>query len=102
MSFNEHKRNADEKPLGELIDRLMRAYGLDDKMKELDVINAWSELMGPAVAARTKSIRIHQKTLFLGMDSSVMREELQYGKQIIILRLNEYAGFEIINDIYFA
>jgi hypothetical protein len=31
-----------------------------------------------------------------------MREELQHGKQIIILRVNEKAGFELITDIYFG
>jgi len=31
-----------------------------------------------------------------------MRDELSYGKQIIIDRVNEKAGFEIINDIWFG
>lgn len=102
MSFSEHKRNSDDKPLGDIIEKLMKAYGLENKMKELDVIDAWEDLMGKAVAARTKTLKINQKTLFVVMDSSVMREELQHGKQIIIDRLNKFAGFEIINNIYFA
>lgn len=71
-------------------------------MKELDVINAWPELMGPAVANRTKDIRIKNKTLYLTLDSSVMRDELANGKSIIIHRINEKVGFEIINDIWFG
>ena len=68
----------------------------------MEVVAAWSELMGAAVANRTKEIRIQNKKLFLTIDSSVMREELLLGKQIIIQRVNEFAGQEIINDIWFS
>jgi hypothetical protein len=71
-------------------------------MKEMDLVAAWPELMGIAVANRTKEIRIQNKKLFLTIDSSVMREELLLGKQIIIDRLNDYAGQEIVTDIWFA
>jgi hypothetical protein len=31
-----------------------------------------------------------------------MREELKYGKSVIIQRVNEYAGKEIITDVWFS
>lgn len=100
--MNDNKRNSNEAPLGDIIEKLMRAYGLEKKMKEYDIISAWPELMGPAVANRTKEIRIQNKIMYLKMDSSVMRDELQHGKQIIIHRVNEKAGIELINDIWFG
>lgn len=102
MSMDEIKRNSNETPLSEVIDKLLRAYRLDGKMKELDVIEAWPEMMGIAVANRTKEISIRNKVLYLTMDSSVMRDELSYGKQIIIQRINQKAGFEIITDVWFG
>lgn len=96
------KRTSNEAPLKEVIDRWLKAYKLDGKMKEIEVVNAWPELMGTAVAHRTKEISIRNKTLYLKMESSVMRDELAHGKSIIIQRVNEFAGFEIINDIWFA
>ena len=96
------KRTSNEAPLKEVIDRWLKAYKLDGKMKEIEVVNAWPELMGTAVAHRTKEITIRNKTLYLKMESSVMRDELAHGKSIIIQRVNEHAGFEIINDIWFA
>jgi hypothetical protein len=59
-------------------------------------------LMGVAVANRTKEIRIQNRKLYLTIDSSVMREELLLGKKIIIDRLNDFAGQELVNDIWFA
>ncbi|XOV67482.1 MAG: DUF721 domain-containing protein [Fluviicola sp.] len=96
------KRNAEEAPLKDVLDRWLKAYGLEGKMKELDVINAWPELMGTAVANRTEEIKIKNKKLFLKMGSSVMRDELLQGKTVIIQRVNEYAGFEIIDDVWFG
>ena len=100
--MDEIKRTSNETPLSEVIDKLLRAYRLDGKMKELDIIDAWPEMMGTAVANRTKNISIRNKILYLTMDSSVMRDELSYGKQVIIQRINEKAGFEIINDVWFG
>ncbi len=100
--MDEKKRTSNQSTLGEVIDKLMKAYRLDGKLKEMDVIQAWGEMMGLAVANRTKNIQIRNKTLFLTMDSSVMRDELSYGKEVIIQRVNEKAGFEMITNVFFG
>lgn len=96
------KRTSSEAPLKEVLDRWLKAYGLEGKMKELDVINAWPELMGEAVAHRTTEIRIRNNKLFLKLGSSVMRDELLQGKSIIIQRVNEHAGIQLIDDVWFG
>ncbi|MFM6964179.1 MAG: DUF721 domain-containing protein [Sphingomonadales bacterium] len=95
------KRQGEEKPLGQLVKGIMKAYGLEEKMKSYDLIAAWPELMGPAVAQRTTDIRIENNILYLKIDSSVMRDELFHGKQIIIERCNQFAGEVLIRDIWF-
>jgi len=100
--MDERKRTSNQATIGELVDKLMKAYRLDGKLKEMDIIDSWGDMMGIAVANRTKNIVIRNKTLFLTMDSSVMRDELSHGKSIIIKRINEKAGYEIINDVYFG
>ena len=98
---SDNKRQEDGKPLKSLVDKILKAYRLQDKMKNYDLIAAWPELMGPAVAKRTTEIRIEKNVLYLKIDSSVMRDELFSGKQIIIARCNEYVGAELITDIWF-
>ena len=39
------RRKSNEAPLKDLIDRWVQAHGLESKMKEMEVINAWPELM---------------------------------------------------------
>jgi hypothetical protein len=99
--MSEKGRKNRESTIGEAIDRLLKAYRLDDKMVEMNVISAWEELMGKAVAMRTTSLFIHDGVLRVTMNSAVMRDELAAGKQIIILRVNEHAGKELIRDVWF-
>ena len=79
----------------------LKAMGLDQKMLELDLLSKWEELMGEAVSARTESKEIKEKILYLKINSSVMRDELFQSRSVIIKRLNEAAGFEIITDVFF-
>lgn len=99
--MSEFKRNSNEAPLKDLIDRFLKAYRLDGKMKEMDVLSGWKDMMGVAVANRTESLYIRNRVLHVKMSSSVMRDELAHGKQIILLRVNEYAGVKIIDDVWF-
>lgn len=99
--MSEFKRNATETPLKDLIDKFLKAYRLDGKMKEMDVLNGWKDMMGIAVANRTEKLYIRNRILHIKMSSSVMRDELAHGKQIILLRVNEYAGSKIIDDVWF-
>lgn len=100
--YSDLKRTSNEQPLKEVLDRWMKAYGFEDRAKQLEIVEAWPELMGTAVAHRTKEISIRNNILYLKMDSSVMRDELSHGKQVIIQRLNEFAGKEIIRDVWFG
>jgi hypothetical protein len=99
--MEEKKRSSEFKPLGDIVTRLMKAYQLDDKLLEVEVLSKWEEMMGKAVASRTRSISIKEKKLILELDSSVMREELLFGKNIIIERINKYAEKQIVTDVYF-
>jgi hypothetical protein len=100
--WNENKRSGNAAPMKDLVDKLMRAYQLQGKMTELDVLSKWEEMMGKAVAFRTTKLSIRDRVLYLELNSSVMRDELIHGKQIIIERVNKEAGFRIIEDIWFA
>ena len=104
MKFNleEFKRSSDNQPLKEVLDRMLQVYRLDSKLQEVDLIQAWPELMGPAVAYRTQKIFLKGSVLHVQIDSSVAREELAKGKQIIIDRLNDYAGKKLVTDLWFS
>ena len=94
-------RDSDEKPLGQIVGKIMKAYGLEKRMKEMDILKGWPEMMGVAVSNRTNSLKINNRILYISMDSAVMREELLNGRQIILQRVNDFAGEKIIDDVWF-
>jgi hypothetical protein len=100
--MNERERLENKTTIGDAIDKIMKAYRLDGKLKEIDVLSKWEEMMGRAVFLRTKNISIRNKILHLELDSSVMRDELLNGKTIIIQRVNQVAGYELITDVWFS
>ena len=101
MTNPDFLRDSDEKPLGDIVGKIMKAYGLEKRMKEMDILKGWPEMMGIAVANRTANLRINNRILYISMDSAVMREELLNGKQIILQRVNDFVGERIIDDIWF-
>ena len=101
MKNSDFLRDSDEKPLGQIVGKIMKAYGLEKRMKEMDILKGWSEMRGVAVANRTTNLRINDRILYISIDSAVMREELLNGKQIILHRVNDFAGERIIDDVWF-
>lgn len=99
--MDEKKRKSEFAPLGDVVNQLMKAYQLDGKWKEQEVLAKWEEMMGKAVALRTKKLYIRDRILYIQLDSSVMRDELADGKRVIIQRVNETANSNLIDDIWF-
>ncbi|MCF8346269.1 MAG: DUF721 domain-containing protein [Bacteroidales bacterium] len=88
-----------EKKIGSLLDDFVRANNLQQGLAEYRVTKGWNELLGKSVAMATRSIYIRDRKLFVKLHSSVMRNELTMIKEDIIKRLNETAGYEVIDDL---
>lgn len=68
----------------------------------LDKVNArdvWNQQMGPAIEKYTTSLKLEGSTLYVQLSSSVLREELSYGKEKIIKIMNENLGKELIKKL---
>lgn len=93
-------RNQDGIPMKEALEGYFKAIGIDGKMNETRILSEWGKLMGEAVDKRTTHKSIREKVLYLEINSSVMRDELMQSKTAIIEKLNAYAGYELITDIF--
>ncbi|WP_299525670.1 DUF721 domain-containing protein [uncultured Lutibacter sp.] len=85
------------------IQDLMKDVIKDNKltkgMQQLSVKDAWAKLMGNGVVSYTNRVELNGKTLIVNLKSSVLREELSYGKEKIIKMMNEELGEELISKI---
>ena len=90
----------DEKPLKQLIDKMLRSYGLGDKLDEMSLVKSWEELVGKMIANHTKDIYFNKGVLYVQLDSSTLRQELSYVKSDLIQKLNDKEGKVMVKDIH--
>lgn len=92
-------RNSNDQSLKEVIAHMLKAYGLQDKLHETELLNAWRKLMGKVVNNHTTDIYIKGKTLFVHLDSASLRQELYYNRTQMVDMLNEEVGHPVIAEI---
>lgn len=90
-----------DKTLKEAMEQMLKVYRLKGKYDETFAVKSWEEVVGKAVANRTKEIFIRDKKLFVRLESSVVKNELKMMRTQIINNLNEKAGTEVIQEIIF-
>jgi hypothetical protein len=94
------KRENEHLPLSQLLKSFVRDNKLEAGLDQVEVREAWIQLMGNGVNNYTEAVNLHGQKLHIKLTSSVLREELSYGKEKIISMLNEHLGKELIKELY--
>jgi len=94
-------RKANDKSLKEAIEQMLQVYKIKQRYDETGIIAAWPNLVGTSVANRTKEIFIHNKKLYLRIESSVIKNELMMIRTQIIEKVNEEVKTSLIDEIVF-
>ena len=93
------KRNNENLSISDALKEFVETNKLEKGLDKVNVADAWAKLMGNGVNNYTTSVNLERETLYIQLSSSVLREELSYGKQKIINMLNEELGKEIIKKL---
>jgi hypothetical protein len=88
-----------DKPLKKTIDQLLRAYGYQDQLDEIEVVKAYESLVGKMFANHTQKIAVKDRKLYVKLDSASLKQELNYVKEGIVERLNGELGRNLIDKI---
>jgi hypothetical protein len=83
----------------DLMKDVIKENKLTKGMNQISVEEAWAKLMGNGVVSYTSKVELNGKTLVVKLKSSVLREELSYGKEKIIKMMNDELGEELILKI---
>lgn len=94
------KRNNTEQ-IGDIIRQFLRQEGLESPLNEYRLIESWKDVVGPAIARYTSNLYIKNQTLHVHLTSSVLRQELMMGRELLIRNLNKTVGSQVIVDISF-
>ncbi|MCX2681554.1 DUF721 domain-containing protein [Galbibacter sp. EGI 63066] len=93
------KRRNEYISLSDALKEFVNENKLEKGMDKIDVRNAWQNLMGNGVNNYTTQIQLKRDTLYVSLSSSVLRQELSYGKDKIIKMINEELGKELVKSI---
>lgn len=93
------KNDDDHQLLGDVLKEFVQQNRLQNGLDNVNVEEVWYAEMGPAVKKYTTGIQLKKDTLYVRLSSSVLREELGYGKSKIIRNLNEALGKELVKKL---
>ncbi|MEG0949556.1 MAG: DUF721 domain-containing protein [Bacteroidales bacterium] len=93
------RRNTES--IGDVIRAFLKDANLESKIFEQKLLRAWPEVLGDEMAAYTSQLYIRNKTLYVQLTSSVLRNELMMCRTRLVKSLNERVGAEVINNIIF-
>lgn len=92
-------RRTNDHSLKDAIKHLLNAYKLKGKVLETRLLGEWENLVGNTVAKYTDDLTVRDKTLYIKVSNSTIRQELLYSKEELLKQLNEFAGERALEDI---
>ena len=93
------KREFEVKKVNSILTNLIENSSLKGGLNNIKIQTIWRKTMGDNINSYTSEITLRKHTLYINLSSSVLREELSYGKEKIIKLLNEELNAEIIRKI---
>ncbi len=85
-----------------LVEDLFKARGLESKLVEHRLMQAWPQIVGPQIAAHAAPTEVRANTLRVVVDSSTWLHELTLLKPILIEKLRRSSGGAIVRDVLFT
>jgi predicted nucleic acid-binding Zn ribbon protein len=86
----------------ELMPRLMQRLGLRERLRETEVIEAWSKIVGDFIAAHSAPVALREGILYVRVLQPALHYELeQISKPEILRKLKQRFGGKTIRDVRF-
>ena len=83
------RRENDSNKIKDLIPKMLRENKLQKGIDQITVKEAWLQVMGPGVANYTEDVSLKNEVLVVKLNSSALRQELEYGKDKILNMMRE-------------
>ena len=96
------KRTTNNQSIKDVIEELISAYRIGDKLSQARVISLWDSVVGKMIARDTTHLYIKHRILYVKLNSPALRQELGYAREKLIKSLNKAAGSDVIDDIAFV
>jgi len=95
----ERREKSELQAVGPLLSHILRRLGLDRRLSEYRAVDAWSDVVGPAVAEQARAVAVRDGVLFVDVASNVWMQELGLLRENIIERLNTHLGGPLVRKV---
>jgi len=94
-------RSSKPKRLELSITAALEQLGLSARVRQYEVLERWSSIVGDHISSVTNPERIDRGKLIVRVTRSTWRNELTFLKKEIIAKINKAMNQEIVKDIIF-
>jgi hypothetical protein len=88
------------KTLEEILNTEKEFSNLKETVKNYDIVETFTKIF-PELSMIAQAIKVEKKVLFLRVENSVWKSELNFRKTLIVEKVNRYFNDEIIKTIKF-
>lgn len=85
--------------LGDAINQFLEKNNLQSKINEVKLAETWECLVGKAIKSHTNELYIKEKTLYVKVDSSVVRQEINFMRRRLAEKINKAFNSNLIEQI---
>ena len=85
--------------IGEALYLLLDKSKWKPKVHELRMQQEWEEIVGKTISKYTRNVVLNGETLTIYTDVAALKQELYFGKQQLIVRINEYFSERVVSEI---
>ena len=89
------------KSIADLLPQILRNEGLEAPLQQKRLIDVWPEVVGESVAKYTGERFIKNQTLFVKVHNPALRADLSMSRTLLVQRLNEKVGAQVIAEVRF-
>jgi hypothetical protein len=85
--------------IGDAIKQYLNHSRLKGDIQALQVEDVWEKVMGKTVSRYTDNLKVIHRTLYITTNVAPLKQELNFQKEKIKLRINEALGEKVIDQV---
>lgn len=85
--------------LKEALSSMIGEMHIEDKLHEVRIRALWRESLGEAIAGNTLKISLNDGVLWVKVNSSALKQELNFTKSDLIRLINSKLGMPLLEDM---
>jgi predicted nucleic acid-binding Zn ribbon protein len=77
--------------VGDILPAVLKSAGLEQKLRDQEILTIWPAAVGDEIAARTTAVKIEKGVLYVHVEHSVWLQELHFMEGEILKKLRAQA-----------